>query len=243
MLNFQVDVLLSYSPVFNGSLEPFLCKKDSLRHLKVKPSVCNSDSGIGRSPVGHQYSLETPLIAEDINVHPGILSRVNPVHRIVTVHHRTDACLLDRLAECREIDFIQSPFIDIGTDGVAGIFLVVGGKMLDCRHHSLILHSEDIVLRHFRSKVRVFTEIFIIPAAQRRTVDVHPRTEHYVNTPCLRVSPQSVPKSLNRITVPRCRRAYTARVQGAFGVVPHTARTVRHPDLRYPQPWDCPDIK
>ncbi len=146
MLHFEIYVLFANDAAVYRSLEPLFSKEHSFWHLKVKSSVCDSGSGISGSPVRHDDAAETPPVPEHINVHPSVLSGMHPVHRIVAVHHSPDTGFPDSLAERREIDFIKSPFVHIRADTVAGVFLVVGCKMLHGRHHTLFLHSYDIML-------------------------------------------------------------------------------------------------
>ena len=66
------------------------------------------------------------------------------VQHIITRHDCPYAGFPDSPSESRQIDFMERSFIDIRTRMVTVVFLIVTGKMFDCSHHALRLHTTDI---------------------------------------------------------------------------------------------------
>ena len=120
------------------------------RHFEVQPVVRRTGGRIGRIPVRHEDAFEAPPFAQNVDGEVAVLGHVLSVHEVVTRHHGADPGLFDRLAERREIDFMQRPLVDVRRYVVAVVFLIVAAKMLDRSHNALALHTFYIFGSRFR---------------------------------------------------------------------------------------------
>ncbi len=69
---------------------------------------------------------------------------MDAVDQIVGIHHSRDLALFDHGFKGGEVDFAQSALIDIGTDVVAIVLLVVGGEVFERRAHALRLNTRNV---------------------------------------------------------------------------------------------------
>ena len=130
---------------------------------------------------------------------------MDPVDRIVAVHDGTHVGFLDSLPERREIDFMHSPDVNVGRCMVATPLLVIGSEMFHRGNHALVLHTYNIVLCDFRSQIRVFSEIFEIPAAHRAAVHVHSGAKKDCHSPGLGIGSKRMAELFGEFPVPcRC---------------------------------------
>src|SRR3977135_3492247 len=104
----------------------------------------------------------------------------------------------------------------------AAIFLVIGGKMFGSRNHTLRLNSLDERDGHARSQIRVFAEIFEIPAVHRRTINVHSWCENkiYAAGPCVLAHHRS--DAPGECGVPGSGESNWRRVRGGHAVIVDT---------------------
>lgn len=74
---------------------------------------------------------------------------------------------------------------------VAVPLLVVAREVFDRGHHALRLHAPDVLHGDLSREAGIFAEIFEIPAAEGRAVDVHAGAEQDVDParPASRPSP------------------------------------------------------
>ena len=181
-------------------------------HLEIHTPGGDIQRRITRSPVRHHKSLETPQISENIIVKIFTLRGMNTVQKIIRCHYSSNIGLPDSLLECRKIDFMERPLIHVRRHTMASPFLIICGKMLDSSHNALTLQSHDICNRYLTRKERVFTEIFKISSAKRRTIDIHTGTKKYMDSPGARILTKGYAHLVDKITVPSGCSSDSARI-------------------------------
>jgi len=81
-------------------------------------------------PVGHDYTLEAPLVAENLGEQVIAVGGINTVYLVIAAHNRLCSAFLHGDAEAPQVDLTESPFAEIAGGAVAGVFQVVAGKVL-----------------------------------------------------------------------------------------------------------------
>ena len=161
------------------------------------------------------------------------------VKQVVAVHYRAYLAFGDGLLERGEVYFKQRSLVNFRAYMVSAPLLVVAGEVLNGSQHAARLHSVDVGQGGFTRQVRVFAKVFIVPSAQRRTVDVHSGAEQYAHASRPRVVAKRASEAVEQIPVPRGRAQHRGRIQRAVGrMVAYSHRTVgqqhrRNADSRY----------
>ena len=153
---------------------------------------------------------------------------VYSIQRIIAGHYGTDTSFLYSIFEYREVNLVQSSFIYDRIGTMSPFFLVIGGKMLYCRHDPLVLESCDVAACNFRRKKRIFSIIFEISAAMCRTIDVDSGSKKNIYTSGLAVQSQTSTYFLRHCWIPGCCKRDSAWVECALGFISDTLRTVGH---------------
>ena len=120
------------------------------------------------TPVAHRHERIVPLLAQHRLHQETVLTTINTVHQIVARHDGTDIGVLNRMAECREIDFLKGAFIHIGTGRESSVLHEVGGKVFHHTHYTgIALHTLYVAARYLGCKPGVFAHILKVTAATR----------------------------------------------------------------------------
>ena len=113
-------------------------------HLEVEPGQRGGRSGVRPEPVGHDQPVEAPLAPQHAADQFRLLAAVDAVDLVVGGHHRPDAGLLYGVFEGDEVDFPQSPLVDLGADRHPLVLLVVAGEVLYAAGDAARLHALDV---------------------------------------------------------------------------------------------------
>ena len=122
--------------------------------------------------------------------------------------------LFHRGFECRQVDFVKRPVVNVRVDAVPLKLLVVGVKMLHRRDHSLALHALDVGHAQPRCQVRILAVTLEVSSPQWHPVDVDGGAEDHVASQGLDLLRNRLPLSLYQFCVPRCRHGHTGRKAG-----------------------------
>ena len=132
----------------------------------------------------------------------GILGRMNAVHEVVGIHHRTHMSLAYSCFERGQVNLTKGPLVHVRTHVVAVVFLVVCGKVLHRRHYTLALHSVNVTNRSPGRQKRVFSEVLKVPSIHWRSIDVHSRAKQNMHSACPSIKTNRTPDSLRKLGVP-----------------------------------------
>ena len=200
--------------------------------------------------VGDDEAAETPLAAQDSFEQGRVRARVFFFEQVVGAHHRRAVRLLHRGLERRQLDLMQRARIDVDVDERPAAvdtedwrdadlpLLVVGGEVLDVRHHPLRLQPVGPADGRLPGEERVLAVGLEGAPAERRAHDVDGRPEVAVEAAVLdlRADDRPVARRHRLIEVRRQRdrgwhrrRAVRARAQTAGA-----ERTVGELDRRHP---------
>ena len=101
------------------------------------------------------------------------------------------------------------------------MLLIVRQEMLDAGSHVFALHTRNQRARYFGGNIGVFGIIFKIPAAQRRTLDVHRRPQNHAHAFRLAFLSQRLSHLRNQLPVEAGRRAAARREADRLDAVVH----------------------
>ena len=138
---------------------------------------------------------------------------------------------------------MQHPLINITAYIVPVPLLIVCSIMLQSSHHFLILQSFHVTYGYLRVQIRVFREILKIPSTQRRTKNIHTRSQQYMYTTRFGISPQLFSQFIHQFSVPGRSSQYPCRISCRFTVFMCTDRTIRQLYLGHAQTFDTSYIK
>ena len=243
MLTFQVDRTFRHHARFDERTQVAGVHKPGARHLQIESPVGGALGRIGGVPVGHEDSFEAPHPAQNIDRKLLVLGRMLAVDKVVTRHHGAHAGLLDRLAEGREINFVERALVDIGTHLMTVPLLIVARKVFDRRHNPFGLHTLDILHGGLRRQIGVLAEVLEVTAAQGRTVDIDAGSQHDMHAAGAGVLPQTASHIAHQRPVPSRRGSHAAGEHRTAGIVAYALRTVGHPDFGNAQTRNGPDIE
>ena len=147
------------------------------------------------------------------------------------------------LLESRKVDFVERPLVDVGRDVVPVPFLIIACKVFHTGHDTLTLHPLDITGSRLPGQIGVFAVILEIPAAERRTIDVHTGSHHNVNAPGPGILSDTGSRAVCQRPVPTRRECHATREKRALRIDADTLGTVGKPDLRNAEPRHCPEVK
>ena len=167
MLTFLIDRFLGDDTRCKEFFQIRRIRVSCARHFEIQTVVHRAGDRIGRVPVRHEDAFEAPLFTQNPDGQIPIFGHVLSVHEVVARHHSADLGIFDRLAERREINFMQRPLVDVRRYMVPVVFLIVAAEMFDRSHNTLALHTSYIFGSRFRCQIRIFTVILEIAAAQR----------------------------------------------------------------------------
>ena len=100
-------------------------------HFQIKTGLKTWNTVVDSAPVGHYISFKAPVSAQHISQKPFIFGSKSAVDLVVRAHKRIRLCFFDGCLKCREIDFAQRAFINLGGAAHTVVLLVVSCKMLD----------------------------------------------------------------------------------------------------------------
>ena len=85
--------------------------------------------------VAHHISIKSPVMAQHLLQQIAVDRAGDVVHRIVSAHHALRLALLDTVLKGRQIILAQVTLADDSIAAGTVVLLVVGSKVLECRHH------------------------------------------------------------------------------------------------------------
>jgi len=238
-----VDGRLGHQSVLQCRTQVLGIHEAGTRHFEVQSPVGGTDGRIGSVPVRHEDAVETPLLTQQADRQRAVLGHVHAVERIVARHDGADLRPGHRLAKGGKVDFMERPLVDVRRNVVAVPLLVVADEVFDAGHDPFGLHPLDIGRRRLGRQIGIFAVVFEIAAAQRRTIDVHPRPEQDMHAARPAVLSQSAAVVAHQRAIPRRSRGDAAREHRTARIVAHALRAVGHADLRDAQPGNRTDIE
>src|SRR5579871_4399602 len=138
-------------------LQQLLATPLRMWHLQVESGIHRGGGAFDRKePVGHDHSIETPLVPQNLRKQIRMLRGGNAVDVVVGRHHRPCTGFAHGGPERRQINFAQSSFAYLRTEGESLEFLVVAHVVLDGRADALALQAPNIGDGQPRREVRVF---------------------------------------------------------------------------------------
>ena len=209
--HFVVDRRLAHLARSNRRQQPSAVHEFPRWHLQIQTAIRRSDTVVGRIPVRHHDSSETPLLLGHIGVEVGVLRHVQTVGEVVRIHNSAHVRFLHGGLKRRHVDFAHRALIDDGIHIVAVVFLVVTEVVLGGCTHALALHALDIGDSSACSQKGIFSEVLKIPAAQRSPINIEARAQHEVHTAGAGVLSNDRSDSLREFGVPCGREADSAK--------------------------------
>ena len=149
------------------------------RHFQIQSRRHAGHPVAHRAPVGHHVALESPFLPQHVRQQPGVLRGKGAVDPVVGAHHGPGLSLLHGHFKGREVNLADGSLVALRRAAHPPVFLVVQGKVLDARAHVFALDALDQRRGHHARQVRVFREVFEVPAAQGAALDVHRRSQQH----------------------------------------------------------------
>ena len=114
--------------------------------------------------------------------------------------------------------------------------LVVCSEMLDASHHTLALHTNNIISGNLTCQIWVLTEILEITSAKRTAVDICTRSKKDVYATGTRILTEGNTHLFYQRPVPSSCSSDTTRIQSTLCVITYTLRAICHPYCRQAKP-------
>ena len=153
------------------------------RHFDVLAAFDHLFRVVHRGPVAHHAALESQFAAQDTLDQVGVLPSPFAVEAVVGGHHVAYA-RIDAGFERRQVDLVQRPFVDDRIGAAAVELRFVADEVFQTRDGSRRLHALHVFGDHRRREQRVFAHVFEVASVLRVAVDVHTRTQQYLDTSC-----------------------------------------------------------
>ena len=150
-------------------------------HFDIEATVGGADGIVGGVPVGHENTLEVPVVAEDVDVEVGVFGGVKAVDEVVGIHDGGNVALFYGGFESGKVDFVHRAVVDDGVGIVAEEFGVIAEVVLDGGGDPLRLKAGDVAGGYLSGEEGVFAEVFEVAAIAGRAVDVDAGAEHIVD--------------------------------------------------------------
>ncbi len=193
------------------------------------------------SPVRYHYPVISPFFPQNVLQKIPALAAVFPINFVISPHDREASSPDEALVKSRKIDFPECLFIYLHIHPESLRFLIVCRKMLHTGCHIPLLYPLDKGHCQFSGEIRILTEIFKIPAAQRTSLDVNTRGQNHILAPSSAFFPQNTSHGRRKFPVP-CGRQGTItgkvgniiiRIADCFPMIrlkflPYPHRPVRH---------------
>ncbi len=223
-----VDGRFLHLAAFDRGDEVFGVHELGARHLEVQAVVDRGDAVVGRIPVGHENTLESPLPFQHFQIEEIVLRRVDAVHQVVGIHDRVDVGLGHGGLEAREVDLPHGALIHIRAGVVPIELLIVEGVVLDGGDNALRLHALDEGHDKGGVQERVLGLVFEVSAAHGRARDVDAGTEQEVDPAGAGVAAEALAELPCELRIPRCRQRGAACVGGGGSPGADANRGVGH---------------
>ena len=191
-------------------------------HFQIQSGFQIGHPVIDRSPVAHHKAVKAPFTAQYIGKRFFILRRISAIDSVIRTHDGPGFFLFYRSLKSCKVNLMQGTFINLGGRGQPAVLLIVRQEMLDAGSHIFALHARNQRARHFRSHIWVFRIIFKIPAAQRRTFDIHSRPQNHAHAFRLAFLSQRLSHLCNQLPVEAGRRAAACRKADSLNTVVHS---------------------
>ncbi len=104
-------------------------------HLQVEAGVRRGGGLVDAVPVGHDETVEAPLVAQDLGEQPSVLCGVFAGDLVVRAHDAPGARFLDGALERSEVELAERALVDVDVDGHPFDLGVVGHEVLDGDGH------------------------------------------------------------------------------------------------------------
>ena len=205
-------------------------------HLQVHARNDPRPTVVGRTPVGHDETLEAPLVTKDRGEQLDVIRGVGPVDPVVGAHHRPRLGLGDGDLERAQVQLAQRPLVDHGVDHQSMALLVVDRVVLQAGTDALGLDAPDPTSGQATAQQRVLRQVLEGPTACRVALQVHTGTQDDRHPECERLLADRPTDLVEQIDVPRaaerrCGREARGGLSGGqtqvIRVVHLTAQTVR----------------
>ena len=192
---------------------------------------------VDAAPVRDHNPVEPPFPFQDVVQQVLVVAAMLSLILVIGPHHGPRAALLHGGLECRKVDLVQSPVVDLHVDRQTTRLLIVQRKVFHARRDAVLLHLLHVGHDHARSKVRVFAHVFEVAAVERRAVDVHARAQQHVLLPVAGLLADRLPVERRHRGVPRRgkarqRRKGRTRVVRPARLVPFVPKNLRADAVR-----------
>ena len=216
--------------------------------LQIK-SVGDCLIGIMSStPVAHHDTVESPFAFQDIVQQIFIVTAMLVLVQIIRSHDAPGMSFLNSRLKGRKINLVKRTVVDYNIRCMTIYFVVVQCKMFYASSYSIALDPTYIRYHHLTRQIRIFAHILEVTSVQRRTIDVHTRSQQDRLITIAGLFTDAFAIKQRHIRIPRCcqtsqgRESHT-RVVGPSCLIPFipqhfgpdTVRAVRTPDFRNTQ--------
>ena len=175
---------------------------------------------VAGTPVGHDETVESPLVTERIQQQFLVFIGVSAVYTVVGGHDGFGFALFDGDFKTGQVNFPQSALVHHGVCGHTAQLLRVGGEMLGAGGNAGRLNTADIGGCHFACKIGVFGEILEVSSAQGAALDVQTGSQQDVDIICGRFPAQILTQLFAQSSVPAvCHGGGSGETGGGDGFV------------------------
>ena len=171
-------------------------------HFQIHAGIHRSCRAVSAAPVRHYEPFKAPLFLQHIFQQERVFRAVHAVQLVIGGHHRPDAGFLNRRFERWKINFVQGALAHHRINSMSFELLIVRGKMLDRRNHAFPLHSLDVSHRQAPREIGIFAVPLEISFPQRRTVNVHRRTQNHISSQSFHFLSNRLPLVSQQIGIP-----------------------------------------
>ena len=190
-------------------------------------------------PVGHDETVEAPLVAQDLGEEPSVLCGVFTGDLVVRAHDAPGARLLDGALERPQVQLAQRAFVDVDVDGHPLDLGVVGDEVLDGDGNVVRLDPTNPGAPERAGELGVFAVALEGATTDGRAMQVDGGAEHDVCTLADRFGADERAEFSDQIGIPRgaggdARRHHHTRCPGStVALAADAVGSVGHLDLWY----------
>ncbi len=195
-------------------------------HLEVEALQDGLAGVVGSAPVGDDAAREAPLALEHLVEQVVVVAHVLAADLVVGAHNGERPAFAHSRLERRQVDLPERPLVHLHVDRAAVPLLVVGGVVLEAGDRLLGLHALHVAHGDAAGEPRVFAEVVVVAAAQRRPLDVQRGAEDHVLAARAGLVPDRAAVGLGQLGVPGRREGDADR---------HRGREVARPAGRLPR--------
>ncbi len=172
-------------------------------HLEIESSRRGVDRRVRAEPVGHDQTVEAPLLSEDGGEQRAVLATPLAIDLVVGRHHGPHAHLSDRRLERSQVELSERPLGHLRADRHPLELRVVGHEVLDGGTDALALYALDVGHSQPGREERILAVALEVSARKGRAVQVDGRGENELRALRLQLAGERGADLAHQLDIPR----------------------------------------